>query len=127
MVLVLWELLVRGTNCITGSPTVYAGGGGGASGSPFAALGAGGTGGGGNGGQSTATCATSATVNTGGGGGGGSGPGRTGGAGGSGVVIFRTPSTFPMAVSPGTNTVTTTPGGCYVAKFTVAGTNTLTI
>jgi hypothetical protein len=32
-----------------------------------------------------------------------------------------------MAVSPGSNTVTTTPGGCYVAKFTVSGSNTLTI
>ena len=46
------------------------------------------------------------------------------------VVIFRTPSSMPMAVSPGSNSVSQLPapaGGCYVAQFTVSGSNTLTI
>jgi hypothetical protein len=78
------------------------------------------------------------TVNTGGGGGGGTEspvftpayPGTSdspGGSGGSGIVIIRSPSSVPMTVSPATNTVTTTPGGCYVATFTVTGTNTLNL
>ena len=48
-----------------------------------------------------------------------------GGNGGSGVVIIRTPGAFPMTVTPCANTVSTTPGGCNVATFTVTGTSTL--
>ena len=98
---------------------------------------AGGNGGGGVGSaQSVPALPTqNGTVNTGGGGGGGTensafGPvnpscDSPGGNGGSGVVIIRAPGAFPMSVTPCANTVSTTPGGCNVATFTVTGTSTL--
>jgi hypothetical protein len=70
---------------------------------------------------------TSGTVNTGGGGGGagGSPNNATGGSGGSGIVIVRAPSARTFTVAPGTNTTSSTPGGCKVATFTVSGTLTV--
>jgi hypothetical protein len=71
------------------------------------------------------------TVNTGGGGGGTGEIPKTiaGGTGGSGIVYLRFPSGAGVAVSPGTNTVTTCvgPANDKVAKFTVSGTNTVTV
>jgi hypothetical protein len=45
----------------------------------------------------------------------------TGGSGGSGIVIVRAPSARTFTVAPGTNTTSSTPGGCKVATFTVSG------
>jgi hypothetical protein len=56
------------------------------------------------------------------GGGGGAINGGTGGAGSGGVVILRAPSKAAFTISPGTNTISTTPTGEVVAKFTVSGT-----
>ena len=135
------------TTSITGSPTAYAGGGGGAIEfglggcvTPSMSGNLGGAGGGGNGGASPAN-GTSGTVitgtaggaNTGGGGGDGSEAGpisnppgaSSGKAGGSGIVVTRFPSAATVAVSPGTNAVSTAPCGAKVATFTVSGTLTI--
>ena len=107
---------------ITGASVTYAGGGGGSTqnttSGPGPATGGGGTGG--SGGDGT---------NGLGGGGGGNGPhtGSQGGDGGSGVVIVRAPADFAGTISPGTNTITTSPGPDGAAKictFTVSGTLT---
>jgi hypothetical protein len=47
------------------------------------------------------------------------------GAGGPGIVVARGPSAVSFSVSPGTNSTSTTPGGCKVATFTVNGTLTI--
>jgi len=124
---------------ITGSDATRAGGGGGGVGTGLqgpqpSTGGTGGSGGGGNGGivSPTEYAGTPATVNT-GSGGGGSGyfetplgeitPGLSGN-GGSGVIIIRGPADAKFTVSPGTNTVTTAPGGEKIATFTVSGTLT---
>jgi hypothetical protein len=115
------------SNNICGSSVSYAGGGGGGastslsggSGGPGSPCGTGGAGSGNSTGGNGA-------VNTGGGAGpGGYAPGQAGGTGGSGIVIIRAPSLASLSVSPGTNTTSTTPGGCKVAKFTVSGNLTI--
>lgn len=122
---------------ITGSDVTRAGGGGGgvgtgASGPQPSTGGTGGSGGGGNGGKVGPTVpeysGSPATVNT-GSGGGGSGYFESpteivslSGNGGSGVIIIRGPASAKFTVSPGTNTVTTAPGGEQIATFTVSGT-----
>jgi hypothetical protein len=115
----------------------YAGGGGGGK-YPMTAIVPGGNGGGGVGSAQTipALPTQNGSANTGGGGGGGTenpafGPispssDSPGGDGGSGVVIVRAPSARGFIVTPCTNTVSTTPGGCKVARFTVSGCLTLT-
>ena len=77
------------TTCISGTPTVYSGGGGAGVQSGFP--GSGGTGGpgGGGAGAKNPVAGVNGTDNTGGGGGGGGTPGLAGGSGGSGVVIVR--------------------------------------
>jgi hypothetical protein len=103
-------------NSITGSPVNYAGGGGGGAQPPASySRSPGGIGGGGNGGTGNP-----GACNTGGGAGGNNyyTPQATGGPG---VVIVRAPSAVTFSVSPGTNTTSTTPGGCKVARFTVSG------
>jgi hypothetical protein len=89
-------------SAITGTVTVYAGGGGGFNG-------VGGVGGGGNPGNP----GSGGSVNTGGGGGGGgSGGGNIGGAGGSGIVIVSYPDTYAAATSTtGSPTVSTSGSG----------------
>jgi hypothetical protein len=86
------------TTSISGSPTIYAGGGGGVGySSGNCAQGTGGSGGGGDGGNSPGTPGVSGTSNTGGGGGAGATKSAapaptvatTGGAGGKGIVIIR--------------------------------------
>ena len=89
-----------------------------------------GAGGGGAGGTGTpgsvATTSTAGTANTGGGGGGGGyNTGGAGAAGGSGIIIVRAPSDTTFAVSPGTNSTSTHPGGDKLATFTVSGTLTV--
>jgi hypothetical protein len=81
--------------------------------------------GGGNGGSgSDSTLANAGTINTGGGGGGsgqqnpGVGYGKDGG---SGIIILRASPTDKFSVSPGSNTVTSTPT-YKVATFNVSGT-----
>ena len=85
--------------------------------------------GGGNGGGGGNSTGVAGTVNTGSGGGGGSAtspaPSTVGGSGGSGIVIVRAPSTTTFAVSPGTNSTSTHPGGDKLATFTVSGTLTV--
>ena len=47
-----------------------------------------------------------------------------GGPGGTGVVVIRAPADFAGTISPGTNTITTSPGPDGAAKictFTVSG------
>jgi hypothetical protein len=111
------------TNNINGSCTAYAGGGGG-----FTQLGASGpsvqsgTGGTGGGAPGNSACKNGA-ANT--GGGGGSQFGQPNGNGGSGIVIVRAPSSATLAVSPGTNSTSTHPGGDKIATFTVSGTLTV--
>ena len=109
------------------SPVGYAGGGGG--GGNGGGIGNGGTasdgGGAGRGSPSPNGPGTAGTANTGGGGGGGSSPSTTGANGGSGVVIIRVPNAVPLAVGPGTNTVSPAPGCTTVARFTVSGTLTV--
>ena len=46
-------------------------------------------------------------------------------SGGSGVVVFRAPSDAKFNVSPGSNTITTAPGGEKIATFNVTGTLTI--
>jgi hypothetical protein len=110
-------------NTITGSDVSYAGGGGG-----FTQLGAsfvaGGTGGAGGGGTTTSpgSCAAGG-VNTGGGAGASFSAGGL--AGGSGIVVIRAPSDRTFAVTPGTNSTSTHPGGDKIATFTVSGTLTV--
>ena len=84
------------TNCITGSPVAYAGGGGGGAESGTGGSGGSGGGGAGNPSSNTSNPGGAGPVNTGGGGGGGSasspgnpGPAQVGGAGGSGVVVIE--------------------------------------
>ena len=48
-----------------------------------------------------------------------------GGIGGSGIVIIRGPSAVTFAVTPGTNSTSTHPGGDKIATFTVSGTLTI--
>ena len=55
-----------------------------------------------------------------------SGPNTIGAAGGSGIVILRAPSARTFAVTPGTNSTSTHPGGDKLATFTVSGTLTVT-
>ena len=95
-------------NDITGSGTTYAAGAPGASNSPPDGGSAGGD-------------------NTGNGGGGSKGlsPANDGAAGGSGLVVVRGPSAVTFAVSPGTNSTSTHPGGDKIATFTVSGTLTV--
>ena len=73
----------------------------------------------------TAGGTTYTSTGGGGGGGGGSSPGKTNG--GSGIVYLRFPSAVTVAVSPGTNTINPAPGCTQIAKFTVSGTNTVTV
>jgi hypothetical protein len=47
------------------------------------------------------------------------------GSGGPGIVIVRAPSAVSFAVSPGTNSTSTHPGGDKIATFTVSGTLTV--
>jgi hypothetical protein len=106
----------------------FAGGGGGGNNNSIANDVAGGIGGGGAGrGEGVNPSGEAGLANTGGGGGGGTyGPGdNPSGAGGSGIVIARAPSDFTFTVAPGTNSTSTTPGGCKVATFTVTGTLTV--
>jgi hypothetical protein len=92
------------------------------------------TGSGGPGGSGSANSITGSSVTRAGGGaggngqGGGGGSGGTHGSGGSGIVVIRVPGpTAPgdLAVAPGTNTLSTDPGGDQIATFTVTGTLTI--
>lgn len=111
------------TSTITGSPVQYAGGGGGGlyhTATPR--IGLGGAGGGGNGAANGLSPGQAGTDGLGGGGGGGAGGNTYGGSdGGDGVVILRAPSDAKFSVSPGTNTIQTTPTGEKYATFTVSG------
>ena len=114
-------------NDINGTSTAYAGGGGGggsipAGGSPGGPGSPCGTGGAGSG---NAPGGNGSNNRGGGGGSGGYAPGQPGGSGGSGIVIVRAPSAVTFSVSPGTNSTSTTPGGCKVATFTVSGNLTI--
>jgi len=62
-----------------------------------------------------------------GGGAGGNNIAAGGGAGGSGIVLVRVPGSKTVAVTPGTNGVTSCvgPANDKVAKFTVSGTLTI--
>jgi len=117
------------TNDINGTPTAYAGGaGGGASTSLVGGSGGGGSPCGTGGAGSGSGPGTEGTINRGGGGGSGGydpGLGYAGASGGSGIVIVRAPSAVTFSVSPGTNSTSTTPGGCKVATFTVSGNLTI--
>ena len=53
------------------------------------------------------------------------GSASAGAAGGSGLVVVRGPSAVTFAVSPGTNSTSTHPGGDKIATFTVSGTLTV--
>ena len=123
------EAMDQVLHAITGTATTYAGGGGGGSEIPTGdSPGSGGAGGGGAAGSGAAGSGTSGTANTGGGGGGAQGAptsSGTSGSGGSGIVIVRAPSTTTFAVSPGTNSTSTHPGGDKIATFTVSGTLTV--
>ena len=46
-------------------------------------------------------------------------------SGGSGVIVLRAPSDAKFNVSPGSNTITTAPGGEKIATFNVTGTLTI--
>ena len=114
-------------NTILGPDTSYAGGGGGytQSGASFVAGGAGGAGGGGTTTYNGTDCGGAAgAANT--GGGAGTDYSTGGFAGGSGIVVVRVPSARTLAVSPGTNALSTHPGGDKIAKFTVSGVLTVT-
>jgi hypothetical protein len=94
---------------ISGTRTVYAGGGGGGTATGGTA-GSGGAGGGGAGGVGSAT-GTAGTANT-GGGAGGSGAGGANQSGGSGIVIISYPDTYAAATSTtGSPTVSTSGSG----------------
>ena len=67
----------------------------------------------------------SGSANTGNAGEGGKGGGVPSGSGGSGRVVIRGPSAVTFAVSPGTNSTSTHPGGDKIADFTVSGTLTV--
>jgi hypothetical protein len=122
---------------ITGSDVTRAGGGGGGvvnENNPPTGTGTrgnGGSGGGGPGGQTGPTApehnGSTGTVSTGSGGGASGGyppiPGSgISGNGGSGIIIVRGPADARFTVTPGTNTITTAPGGEKIATFTVSGT-----
>ena len=111
-------------NSISGSSVTYAGGGGG--GGYTQGAGGGGPGGGGAGGAHSSP-GTNGTTNL-GGGAGAPGPGSTTGAnGGSGIIYLRVPianAPVSLAVSPGTNTITTV-GTDKLCTFTVSGTLTI--
>ena len=113
-------------NSITGSSVTYAGGGGGGVYSTGRPGGGGGSGGGGAGGP-RGSGGTPGTNGLGGGGGGGSDPTTSAGAGGNGIVYIRVPSADApgdLAVTPGTNSVTTLPPGDKLCTFSVSGTIT---
>jgi len=116
------------SNSISGSPVTYAGGGGG--GGYVQSAGSGGPGGGGAGGPyngGNVSNGTAGTANTGGGGGAPGPGGNTDQAGGSGIIFLRVPTAnapVSLAVSPGTNTITTD-GSDKVLTFTVSGTLTI--
>ena len=121
------------TLTVTGTPSIasqnpfgisYAGGGGAGNNSQGGTGGvacnvswAAGMGGGGTGGASGN--GNPATVNT-GGGGGGAYAGSSGGSGGSGVVILSYPSTYSLASTTGSPTLTTANGN-NIYKFTASG------
>jgi len=111
---------------ITGSPVTYAGGGGGGTYGMGYSGGPGGSGGGGSGGPSPGGSGNAGEngKGAGGGGGGGAPSGPTGGAGGHGRVIIRFPSSAVLSAAPGTNTITSHPGGDQLATFNVTGTLT---
>jgi hypothetical protein len=85
-------------------------------------IGTGGAGGGGSGAGEPGFNSQQGTDGLGGGGGGGSGGPRAAARGGNGVVILRAPAAAKFTVSPGSNTVQTTPTGEKYATFTVSGT-----
>ena len=104
------------SNSITGTATLYAGGGGG---SPsYNGTGTGGSGGSNIGGDGTSgLVGNNGTVNTGSGGGAGSpttSSNSTGGAGGSGVVILR----FPISYSAPTISNISPAGGLTITNST---------
>jgi hypothetical protein len=114
------------SNSISGSSVTYAGGGGG--GGYGAAGGGGGSGGGGSGGPGGGGVPGGVGGTNLGGGGGGPSPSSTVGAnGGSGIIYLRVPianAPVSLAVSPGTNTITTV-GTDKLCTFTVSGTLTI--
>lgn len=111
-------------NSITGTSVTYAGGGGGGVYTTGRSGGGGGSGGGGAGGP-RGSGGSPGTNGLGGGGGGGSDPTTTAGTGGNGVVYIRVPSASApgdLAVTPGSNSVSTLPPGDKLCTFTVSGT-----
>jgi hypothetical protein len=91
-------------NAITGTSTVYSGGGGGGGWGGNTGGGAGGSGGGGAGGITNSRFGKPGTANTGGGGGGGSSASFTGGDGGSGVIVIRWITALKPIYTKPTNT-----------------------
>jgi len=95
---------------ISGTATVYAGGGGGGTYPNTSTPGTGGVGGGGAGASVASAAGTAGSTNTGGGGGGGAGGSGAGGAGGSGIVILSYPDIYAGAAATTGSPVVSTSG-----------------